>query len=88
MREREITGPGFFTYFDVPRGIPSPFTGWRLIDGPGAEVDAGDEQALMSFALWVEDDWPSCLEGFQYTDVDLNEHKLSDLRARRIGWKM
>lgn len=88
MREREITGPGFFTYFDVPRGIASPYTGWRIIEGPGAEVEAGGEQAQMTFMLWVEDDWPSCLEGFQSTEVDLHAHKLADLRARRIEWRV
>jgi hypothetical protein len=88
VRDREITGPGFFTYFDVPRGIPSPYRGWKIIYGPGAEVEMGGEEALMSFMLWVEDDWPACLEGYQYTDVDLKDHRLSDLRARRVGWHM
>ena len=38
----------------------------RMLDGPNAEVAVNGEILLMAFILWLEDGYPSCLEGFQY----------------------
>jgi hypothetical protein len=85
---RDNTGHGFFTSFAVDRTI-SPLA-WteRKLDGPDAEVQVGKQTLLMGFILWLDDGYPSCLEGFQYGmpaggDLDLKGVDLGDLRWLR-----
>ena len=52
MSERENTGHGFFTSFEVDKTIPPIDWPLRMVDGPNAEVKIGDETLLMGFLLW------------------------------------
>jgi hypothetical protein len=86
--ERENTGHGFYTSFEVDRSMPPIDWPLRLIDGPNAEVTVGGEILLMGFILWVEDGRPDCLEGFQYgtpsgDDIDLRAVDLSGIEWLR-----
>jgi hypothetical protein len=84
VHERDNTGHGFYTSFDVDRSRPSVALPLRLLDGPNAEVKVGDEVLLMGFILWLKDGYPDCLEGFQYAtktggSVDLHAEDLGAL---------
>jgi hypothetical protein len=86
LSERDNTGHGFYTSFDVDRALPPIDWPMRLVDGPNAEVAVDGKILLMGFILWLEDGYPSCLEGFQYGtptggDIDL---KSSGLDA--VAW--
>lgn len=84
LSERDNTGHGFYTSFDVDKTLAPIDWPMRLIDGPNAEVAVGGEILLMGFILWLEDGYPSCLEGFQYGtptggDIDLKSTSLDDV---------
>ncbi|MEH0197446.1 hypothetical protein V7S57_17280 [Caulobacter sp. CCNWLY153] len=83
LAERENTGHGFYTCFDVDKGQPPVVWPTRTLEGPTAEVAVDGKTLLMGFVLWLEDGFPTCLEGFQYgtpegEEIDL---KLKDLAA-------
>jgi len=84
--ERDNTGHGFYTPFEVDRSLP--YVDWpqRIVSGPNVEVNVASEILLMGFVLWFEDGYPNRLEGFQYGmrsggHIDL---KVADLSA--IAW--
>jgi hypothetical protein len=84
LSERDNTGHGFYTSFEVDRAAPAIDWPLRMIDGPNVEVDVGGETLLMGFILWLEDGYPNCLEGFQYgtpagDDIDLKSTDLRDI---------
>jgi hypothetical protein len=85
ISERDNTGHGFYTSFDVGSGR-SPIA-WPqcIVDGPNAEVSVGDQTLLMGFILWLEGGYPNCLEGFQYgtpagDNIDLKAVDLTSIR--------
>ncbi|MGD9740088.1 MAG: hypothetical protein AB7O56_16070 [Bauldia sp.] len=66
--ERDNTGHGFFTKFEVDRVLPPldkpyPFT----VD---LEVRVRDVVLGMSFILWASEGYPTCLEGWQFGSWD------------------
>lgn len=83
--ERENTGHGFFTTFEVERTNPSvPGEARGPIYGPNLEVKVGAQVLLMGFLLWLDDGYPDCLEGYQYgtpegAEIDLKSEDLSSL---------
>jgi hypothetical protein len=64
VRDRENTGGGFFTYFDVDRRPDAAVSGPRLRDGPIAQIDG--LQGGMGFILWLDEGFADCLEGYCY----------------------
>jgi hypothetical protein len=89
--ERDNTGHGFNTRFNVSRDHPSLTPKSNPVDGPIAHmVDLGPGM-LMGFLLWFSDGYPNCLEGYQYGDesgerVDLRQWDLSALSFRKLDW--
>lgn len=94
ITERKNTGNGFFTSFDVNRSYPPLLFPERLVGGPNAEVKIRDQEAFMGFILWLENEYPSCLEGFQYCTksgekwsgekIDLHREDLSAMQLLNI----
>jgi len=82
VSERDNTGHGFYTSFEVEERVLPVEWAERFLNGPNAEIAVGDETLLMGFILWFEDGYPNCIEGFQYGDVDLKAVDLSTLRWR------
>lgn len=81
---RENTGHGFYTRFEVDRGRPPVHQGQGPVSGPNLDVQVGGEVLMMGFLLWLTDDYPSCLEGFQYCtragdQLDLKQEDLNAL---------
>jgi hypothetical protein len=82
LTERDNTGHGFYTTFEVERVLPP--VAMQMVDAPNAEIGVGDEVLIMGFVLWLKDGHPDCLEGFQYgtlagDDLDLKATGLDDL---------
>lgn len=85
ISERDNTGHGFYTSFDLGRGTPPIDWSLRLLDGPNAEIAVGNETLLMGFILWLDGGYSNCLEGFQHgtpagDDIDLKTVDLSAIR--------
>lgn len=85
ISERDNTGHGFYTSFDVVKKTPPIDWPERILDGPDGEIAVGDETLLMGFILWLEEGYPNCLEGFQYgtptgEDIDLKAVDLASLK--------
>ena len=92
IRERDNTGHGFYTRFDVDRALPLPPESIPPVgSGPIAHmVDMGVGN-MMGFILWFANGYPDCLEGFQYgassgETVDLKSRDLRTLRFTSIEW--
>ena len=85
VTERDNTGHGFFTYFEVDRGLPSFDHPSRAILGPNAFMEDMGDGNQMGFLVWLENGYPDCLEGFQHGDLRGNtvDLKLRDLRKLR-----
>lgn len=88
LSERDNTGHGFYTSFDVVKNMPPIDWPERILDGPDGEISVGNETLLMGFILWLEGGYPNCLEGFQYgtpagADIDLKAVDLTTLRWLR-----
>ncbi|ACB93996.1 hypothetical protein [Beijerinckia indica] len=84
ITQRDNTGHGFYTSFEVDRSHPPIQFPKRWIDWPDAEVMVGNRVLLMGFILWLEDGYPKCLEGFQYgtksgESIDLHREDLGAL---------
>lgn len=84
LAERENTGHGFYTCFDVDRAQPPLDWPTRTLESPTAEVAVDGRTLLMGFILWLEDGFPTCLEGFQHgtpegEDIDLKPRDLAAL---------
>jgi hypothetical protein len=82
---RENTGHGFFTDIKADRTAPPVLWRYRLIDGPSIRVDVSGRVLFMGTILWLDDSYPSCLEGFQYApedggEIDLHDHDLENLK--------
>jgi hypothetical protein len=89
VTERENTGHGFYTSFSVDRRLPPVQTPHRLINGPVAHMNNMGDGMIMGFILWLENGYPDCLEGFQYSDnqgntVDLETRDLTTLSFTRL----
>jgi hypothetical protein len=89
--ERENTGHGFYTAFQVDGGLAPLTLPDRLLNGPDADVQIGRDILMMGFILWFSEGYPACLEGFGYATkagdiVDLREHDLSAMRLIREDW--
>jgi hypothetical protein len=87
--ERENTGHGFYTRFQVDHAITSPIDGVRMFDGPVARMTGMGQGMTMGFILWFKDGYPDCLEGFQNCDeggetVDLKTRDLALLTFSRL----
>lgn len=67
--ERENTGHGFYTAFEVDRTIGSSLDDVSLIDGPSVALVGLGEGNRMDFILWAQGGYPSTLEGFQHGDL-------------------
>ena len=85
ISERDNTGHGFYTSFDLGKNAPPIDWPSRLLDGPNAEIAVGNETLLMGFILWLDRGYPNCLEGFQYgtptgDDIDLKTVDLAAIR--------
>ena len=83
MRQRENTGHGFFTYFEVDQTHGSVATQSNPLYGPKLAVMVGEQVLNMGFLLWLEGGYPDCLEGYQYcTEAGENiDLKAEDLLA-------
>jgi hypothetical protein len=65
--ERELTGVGFYTTFDVPLSFPKVLDpSRRTLGDVHAEIDGLPNGA--GFILWIEDGRLSCLEGYCYQE--------------------
>jgi hypothetical protein len=89
VTERDNTGHGFYTSFDVARSIPPLNVG--LLDGPFAHMRDMGLGMTMGFILWFEAGYPDCLEGYQNCDdsgetVDLKTRSLDALAFERLEW--
>jgi len=89
VTERENTGHGFYTSFSVDRRLPPVQMPHRQIDGPIAHMNNMGDGMIMGFILWLDDGYPDCLEGFQYSDnqgntVDLETRDLTTLNFTRL----
>jgi len=83
--ERENTGHGFYTAFQVDRTLGSPLGDVSMIDVPSVALVGLGEGNRMDFILWAEGGFPSTLEGFQHGDlagqtVDLRKVDLAALQ--------
>ncbi|WP_296818913.1 hypothetical protein [Brevundimonas sp.] len=83
--ERENTGHGFYTAFQVDRTLGSPLGDVSMINGPSVALVGHGEGNRMDFILWAEGGFPSTLEGFQHGDlagetVDLRQVDLAALQ--------
>jgi|GEM_PF-1568681 len=85
LTERDNSGHGFFTSFEVDASLPAVTTGVPIM-GPEAEVQVGDDVLLMGFLLWLENGYPNCLEGFQYCTADGRELDLSGTDLGQLEW--
>ena len=86
LSERDNTGHGFYTAFDVDKSAQPLDVPQRLLDGPNGAVTIGDATLLMGFILWLEDGYPSCLEGFQYCTPDGGSIDLKTVDLNGIRW--
>jgi hypothetical protein len=67
VRDRKMTGVGFFTNFLVPPEAPRVnAAGQRVISGVGAELEGVDHGA--GFLLFVQDGQLDFLEGFTFDE--------------------
>lgn len=83
--DRDNTGHGFYTKFEVDRTAVHRLAGVSMIDAPTMAMKGLGEGNSLGFILWAEDGYASTLEGFQYGDVsgqtvDLIDYDLYDLR--------
>ena len=81
MRQRENTGHGFFTYFEVDQTHGSVATQSNPLYGLELSVKVGGQVLLMGFLIWFTGGYPDCLEGFQYSteageNIDLKAEDL------------
>lgn len=60
--ERDNTGHGFYTTFVVDQSQPAIELPERLIGGPTADVQVGNDVLMMQFLLWFEHGYPKCLK--------------------------
>jgi len=86
VAERDNTGHGFYTSFNVDRALPPIDWPMRMVDGPNAEVTVEDEVLLMGFILWLENGYPDCLEGFQYGTPTGGEIDLKSTDLNSVNW--
>ena len=82
--ERDNTGHGFFTSFEIDRTNSAITWPYRFVDGPTCEIQVGDQVLIMGFILWLEAGFPNCLEGFQFGtksggEIDLKQEDLASL---------
>ena len=86
--ERDNTGHGFYTSFEVDKIAPPLDLPERMLGGPNVEVSIGGETLLMGFVLWLGGGYPNCLEGFQYGTpeggIDLKAFDLHGVRWLRL----
>jgi hypothetical protein len=67
VRERRMTGVGFFTNFLIPPDAPRlDVSGQRVISGVGAELEGVDHG--VGFLLFVRDGQLDVLEGFTFDE--------------------
>lgn len=90
VTERDNTGHGFYTTFEVDRALPK-LEGVGMIDAPSMKMDGLGEGSILGFILWAEDGYPATLEGFQCGDetgrnVDLHDYDLGGLRSIESAW--
>ncbi len=86
LTERDNTGHGFYTSFEVDKSTPPLELPERLLDGPNGEVAVGGETLLMGFILWCDDGYPNCLEGFQYGTRDGGNIDLKTMNLSSVRW--
>lgn len=91
--ERENTGHGFNTRFDISRDHAPLTSISNPTDGPIAHMTDLGRGAVMGFLLWFSDGYPNCLEGYQYGDesgdtVDLRQYDLTALTFSRLDWAL
>lgn len=86
LLERDNTGHGFYTSFEVDKSTPPLELPQRLLDGPNVEIAVGSETLLMGFVLWSEDGYPNCLEGFQYGTPDGGNIDLKVVDLSSVRW--
>lgn len=82
---RELTGVGFFTYFDVPASTPRVAVPGRLAFGDvEASIDGLEHGA--GFVLFIQDGALEMLEGYTYDEpwpVDVTSFSLRYISAPR-----
>ncbi|MFN3931795.1 MAG: hypothetical protein ACK4JY_08615 [Brevundimonas sp.] len=89
--ERDNTGHGFYTTFEVDRSATPKLETISMIDAPNMIMEGLGEENALGFILWAEDGYPTTLEGFQYGDragqtVDLHDYDQTKLRFRETSW--
>ena len=86
ISQRDNTGHGFFTSFEVAKFVGPIEWPQRWIDGPNAVVMVGGEALEMGFILWLEAGFPNCVEGFQYGSPDRDDIDLRVVDLGAIKW--
>ena len=67
VRNRENTGVGFYTHFDVARASCVPLEGQRMRCGGWVQIRGLNNG--MGIILWLVDGYAHCLEGFTVADA-------------------
>lgn len=84
--DRDNTGQGFYTSFEIDKIAPPLDLPERLLGGPKVEISIGGETLFMGFILWLEDGYPNCLEGFQYGTPEGGSIDLKALDLQGVQW--
>jgi hypothetical protein len=89
--DRDNTGHGFYTTFEVDRNAAPRLEGVNMIDAPSMIMEGLGQGNSLGFILWAEDGYPTTLEGFQNGDltgqtVDLHNYDLTELRSTESSW--
>ncbi len=89
--ERDNTGHGFYTMFEMDRNAVPRLESVSMIDAPSMSMEGMGDGNIVGFILWAEDGYPTTLEGFQYGDlagqtVDLHDYDLFELRFTESSW--
>jgi hypothetical protein len=67
VNKREFTGVGFFTYFNLKKGVISSNVERKVFGDVGAEIE--HMELGLSFLLYIENGFISCLECHTFGEV-------------------
>lgn len=84
--KRDNIGHGFYTSFTANRNVPPVDRFRHYPPGATADIAAGDETLPMGFALWFDDGYPNCLEGFQFDRPSADNFDLKCVDLASLRW--
>lgn len=87
--DRDNTGHGFYTKFEVDRSAADRLVGVSMMDAPTIPMEGLGEGNSLGFIFWAADGYEWTLEGFQYGDlagqtVDLNDYDLYEPQSLHL----